>query len=75
MAFLPLSFKSEPQRTVEILLDHLDPYAVLAVMGLGEPCRCPTRVNNAGVWGQNQLNCGQAILWSKERERAAAGKS
>jgi hypothetical protein len=59
MAFLPLSFQSEPQRTVEILLDHFEPYAVLAMMGLGESCRYRTRANNAVVWGQNQLNCGQ----------------
>jgi hypothetical protein len=31
----------------------------LDMMGLGESCRYRTRANNAGVWGQNQPNCGQ----------------
>jgi hypothetical protein len=44
---------------VEILLDHFKPFAVLAVTRLNKPCRCRTRVNNARVWVQNQLNCGE----------------
>jgi hypothetical protein len=35
----------------------------------GKPCRCRTRVNNAGVWVQNQLNCGE-VRSSVGRTRA-----